>query len=393
MKCSVCDKEINDNARFCKYCGSKMEGMNSEKTNSVLQEGLAFIICQNCGKSINSTKSFCTNCGTSLKLNNEKADGHNVVVSKKEVKRKSQKKGLLIATIVFIIVVAGAFGAIIHFNSLDNIKSNNNSVKRSERETERADIEEETGTSVEIEKKQNLKSEVDAEVESEVNKIIDIYNTTVSSIENGNYKRDIIEEGVEVYSDNNKLKAIVVSKDYSKINYTCNYYFDDDKLIFAYYEGENAHRFYFKNEKMIRWKQCDDISKTDDGITRDMEDTAEYSQWESTVKQNAKRLKRAFDSVEMLGRDDYIIPDSNSRIITEADLDKLTKEEIKLARNEIYARYGRKFKDDSLNEYFEQFDWYHPETDPDDFDESILNEYEVANRDFIVQYEKDKGYR
>lgn len=26
-------------------------------------------------------------------------------------------------------------------------------------------------------------------------------------------------------------------------------------------------------------------------------------------------------------------------------------------------------------------------------DESIFNEYEVANRDLIVQYEKDMGYR
>ena len=64
-----------------------------------------------------------------------------------------------------------------------------------------------------------------------------------------------------------------------------------------------------------------------------------------------------------------------------------------MARNEIYARHGRMFEDESLQKYFENFDWYYPTIQPDDFNESMLNDYEIFNRDLIVEYETEQGYR
>lgn len=89
---------------------------------------------------------------------------------------------------------------------------------------------------------------------------------------------------------------------------------------------------------------------------------------------------------------DYIIYDSDSRYITKADLDLLTQEELKLSRNEIYARRGREFVDEELREYFNSKSWYTGTISPDNFTESILNEYERANAYYIKQYENDKGY-
>ena len=48
--------------------------------------------------------------------------------------------------------------------------------------------------------------------------------------------------------------------------------------------------------------------------------------------------------------------------------------------------------DEELQNYFNSFDWYHPTIEPDDFQESMLNQYEVANRDLIVAYETEQGY-
>lgn len=48
--------------------------------------------------------------------------------------------------------------------------------------------------------------------------------------------------------------------------------------MFAYYEGENSYRFYFKDDKMIRWRKCEDAENSDEGINHDMEDSAEYLQ-------------------------------------------------------------------------------------------------------------------
>lgn len=74
--------------------------------------------------------------------------------------------------------------------------------------------------------------------------------------------------------------------------------------------------------------------------------------------------------------EDYILADSGTELLTMEDLKGLSTEECKIARNEIYARH-----------------WYYGTIDSGDFNESDLSETEIANRDLIVQYEEEKGYR
>lgn len=81
--------------------------------------------------------------------------------------------------------------------------------------------------------------------------------------------------------------------------------------------------------------------------------------------------------------DDYILPDSGSRYLTEDEIRALSKDEMRLARNEVYARHGRKFDAEDLQAYFGSKPWYNGTTDPKNFDESVLNEYEKANLDLI----------
>ena len=56
----------------------------------------------------------------------------------------------------------------------------------------------------------------------------------------------------------------------------------------------------------------------------------------------------------------FLLADSNVRYLTRADLQRLSADRLHLARNEIFARRGRYFKDDALRAYFEQFPWYQP---------------------------------
>lgn len=90
---------------------------------------------------------------------------------------------------------------------------------------------------------------------------------------------------------------------------------------------------------------------------------------------------------------DYIIAYSNSQYISNSDLEGLSAEELSRARNEIYARHGRKFKDAALQSYFDSKPWYSGTISPDDFSESMLNEYEKKNAETILAYEKSKGYK
>ncbi|PET54993.1 hypothetical protein CN514_17355 [Bacillus sp. AFS001701] len=57
---------------------------------------------------------------------------------------------------------------------------------------------------------------------------------------------------------------------------------------------------------------------------------------------------------------DYVLPESNSKKLTNADLIKLAPNELRLARNEIYARHGLVFKSSDLTIYFSSKSWYKP---------------------------------
>ena len=89
----------------------------------------------------------------------------------------------------------------------------------------------------------------------------------------------------------------------------------------------------------------------------------------------------------------HLLPDSSIRYLTNKDLEGFTAEMCRLARNELFARHGRKFKDEMLQEYFNACSWYEGTVEPDEFDDDVFNSYEVANRDLIIQYEMDRGYR
>lgn len=90
----------------------------------------------------------------------------------------------------------------------------------------------------------------------------------------------------------------------------------------------------------------------------------------------------------------YILP-TDSRYITYDELYPLSKTEVTLARNEIYARYGYSFKDEDIRAYFEAQSWYtaDPNVNASTFDPSVFNAYERANLATIIQFEKDNGWR
>lgn len=88
---------------------------------------------------------------------------------------------------------------------------------------------------------------------------------------------------------------------------------------------------------------------------------------------------------------DYILPDVSTRFYSQSELAGLSKQQLYLARNEIYARLGRKFKNADLDKYFRGKSWYQPLYEPDAFDakgDGVFNQYELANRNLIVEIER-----
>ncbi len=87
-------------------------------------------------------------------------------------------------------------------------------------------------------------------------------------------------------------------------------------------------------------------------------------------------------------QDAYIFPESSIRYLEYGEVQGLSAEELRLARNEIYARHGRIFQDETLKTYFESKSWYTPQVPADQFsDDAMLSQIERDNIRLIQDVE------
>lgn len=80
----------------------------------------------------------------------------------------------------------------------------------------------------------------------------------------------------------------------------------------------------------------------------------------------------------------YLIPDSDSRLLTEEELQQYDKATLALIRNEILARYGYPFQKQQYREYFESKSWY---VRDENFTYGSLNSIEMENVERIKKLE------
>lgn len=102
------------------------------------------------------------------------------------------------------------------------------------------------------------------------------------------------------------------------------------------------------------------------------------------------------DAQNAAGPEDYIIPGSDSRYLTLEEISSLNIQQINYAKNEIYARHGRKFKSNELQTYFNSKTWYNGTIDPGSFSETSLNDYEKKNVELLSKREfsmESGGYK
>lgn len=81
---------------------------------------------------------------------------------------------------------------------------------------------------------------------------------------------------------------------------------------------------------------------------------------------------------------DFILSESGFRQISMQDISSLSPEELRIARNEIYARHGYIFESEDLQMYFSNKAWYYP----DSFYDGTLSEIEKYNVDLIKMREE-----
>lgn len=130
------------------------------------------------------------------------------------------------------------------------------------------------------------------------------------------------------------------------------------------------------------------VDKEEMETSKDDEELLAESSTESPELQEIDDIQDSTDADT-----EYVLEYSDSEYLSKNDLYGLTAEQCRIARNELYARHGRLFDDEELQKYFDSCSWYIGSISAEEFSESMLNEYEIANRDLIVEYEKEMGYR
>ena len=75
--------------------------------------------------------------------------------------------------------------------------------------------------------------------------------------------------------------------------------------------------------------------------------------------------------------------------ISTTDLDRLTKYEIDIIKNEAYARHGYIFVNEQWQDFFDEFDWYEKDSS---FTEDRFSKLERQNLDTIILYQREKGW-
>lgn len=130
-----------------------------------------------------------------------------------------------------------------------------------------------------------------------------------------------------------------------------------------------------------------------------IEEQKEEKQEEETKKEEIDRTETDIEEVEDKEEEnqstktddsEYIFPESNTRLLTREEVEAHTKEELRLARNEIFARYGMIFGGD-LEEYFSSKSWYHPTVPAEEFYDKVeMSLIEEENIILIQDVENSK---
>lgn len=115
----------------------------------------------------------------------------------------------------------------------------------------------------------------------------------------------------------------------------------------------------------------------------------EYSQMCSQVYSLTASLQIASSNGIHYDAEEYVLPISRLLPLTQENLVNLSDNELWIARNEIYARHGRRFTNEYLQLLFDSCTWYQGTIAPEQFDESVLTQTEQDNLQLLITAEQE----
>ena len=437
--CPSCGNAAQDGAKFCRFCGKPLPAYPASASDGR---------CSRCSSFLTSGAAFCMVCGAPApkqppvpkpQPQPEPAPPQPKPVPKPKPSPKSKRKPhnakqllfnilmaaaallALLGVVVGALYVTGNLGYVTDFvhdlihpetpdapptvpdgDLLDDSKQDDSKQDDSKQDDSKQDDSKQDDSKQDDTLPDDVAptpSPIDTlsaeEFEAAITHIRELYNEIESNRQAGTYDAYDPENGVVYYFSDDDLIAITTQPNVENNAYRRFYYYQDGVLFFAYYEGSDSYRFYFCQGRLIRLRYTPDTAVSNTAANYDQATTENYLKWECRVLTEDAQLRLELSRLSAASESDseYLLADSDSRYLTEDDLAGFTAEQCRLARNEIYARHGRRFKDPALQRYFDSLSWYNGTIEPSDFNDNVFNSYERANCSLIIDYEREHGYR
>lgn len=384
MRCEYCGKELKSDAIFCTACGKKQEKLVKKITP---------LFCTNCGNKLKEGDGFCTSCGAKVeatevidsafvepqqvqpqKVQPQKAATSQQAQSNQrttpqteatQAKQKdssgSSKKVLIIVVVIIFFLLLCALGFMFLYNNVLNSDEDRIEKDYDDDDDEDDDKKEEKSTEAD-EATTEAATEATTEAEEDKEEVKADYDLTD--------KADITIEGT--FSESN-------SGDYI-IKLAQNLSFKDGDTFLEDIKSVRIDMSDLDYKINDHASKGDVIKITGQGYTQD---DKVYIKAKTVLDDEGKDIS---ETEELDG--DYIIENSSRELLSEDDIKDLSLQQLNYAKNEIYARHGRKFASKELQDYFNSKDWYNGTVEPEDFSDNMLNDVELANAKLL----KDREY-
>ena len=144
-----------------------------------------------------------------------------------------------------------------------------------------------------------------------------------------------------------------------------------------------------ETEEHVTDEKFEDLSDVDlFSLSQDELATTVREEPETEAESETESETETESEIEADTRSEYIFPDMDTRYLTQDEVSKLSLQAVCYAKNELYARHGRKFLSQELKDYFNDKTWYEGTVDPDSFSPGVFNTYENDNLLLLVSAEE-----